>query len=367
MTLNIIFMLSSSLFVSVNGESLGMVMYQNTSYVVEIYNKTDTPFLRAIKNIIHPMIALHQSDRPSIDEVVEKLSRLMDSPDRILVIDSVNKSVWTRDDDWQKISDVPTECPQYNMFYCRVSDGIVVIGGADLCEPFSAQCHHFSMSKKQWRRMQDLQSARRWAAAVLLGEDAVFVFGGESEDDDGGEPIAISACEKLNIQANTWTSIRDLPEPLSHPLITDINDKAYIIPEEYNITSENRLKLVEYDPTHDRYSVQSQIPETVKATYEAHLIGLVDQLYLFQTKPEENGIHQYDLSNGQWSNIVVSDTPSLYSYFGETRSGKLMWCSGEAVHEYDRLNHRWSTVDYKLPCDHLWSYGFVTIIKAKGY
>ena len=271
------------------------------------------------------MIALHQSDRPSIDEVVDKLSQLMDSPpDRILMVESYS-SVWIREDDkWQKISDVPKEWPGYWMCYCRVSDGIVAMGGRGwFLDPVKAQCHYFSLSTRQWRRMRDLQTARCDAAAVLL-EGEVYVFGGRSEDDDC-EDTAIVACEKLNIQANTWTSIRDLPEPLRCPLVTAACGKAYIIPRELNITAGSRLQLVEYGPMHDRYSAQCQLPDNVKGTVDANLVGEADQLYLFQSEPNDNCIHQYNLSNGQWSNIVVPNTPHLYSYLGEARSGKLIW------------------------------------------
>ena len=313
------------------------------------------------------MIALHQSDRPSIDEVVDKLSQLMDSPpDRILMVQSnTYTSVWIREnDEWQKISEVPEECPALHMCYCRVSDGIVAIGGLYFSGlASSSQCHHFSISTKLWRRMQDLQTARYWAAAVLL-EGEVYVFGGESEDDDG-EEIAIAACEKLNIQTNTWTSIRDLSEPLVRPLVTAAHGKAYIIKREPNITAGSRLQLVDYDPMHDRYSAQCQLPDNVKGTLGAHLVGITDQLYLFQSKPKEKGIYQYNLSNGQWSNIVVPDTPDLHSYLGEARSGKLMWCDykDDTVYEYDRERHQWSTLEYKLPQKHYLGRGFVTIIE----
>ena len=301
-------------------------MYQNrsTGYVVQIHKGTDSPFLRAIKDIIHPMIALHQSDRTSIDEVVDKLSHLMDSPpDRILMVESrVYKSVWIREDDeWQKISDLPEECPRYYMCYCRISDGIVVMGGLRY-DSASAQCYHFSLSTRQWRRMQDLQTARYAAPAVLL-EGEVFVFGGLSTD-VGGEYRAMAACEKLNIQASTWTSIRDLPEPLNRPLVTAARGKAYNIPREGDIKAGDRLQLVEYDPMHDRYSAQCHLPENVKGTENAHLIGIADQLYIFGSETKECSVYLYNPSNGQWSNIVVSNTPSLESYLGEARSGKLM-------------------------------------------
>ena len=346
------------------GECLGRVMFQNrsTGYVVQIHKETDSPFLRAIKNIIHPMLALHQSDRPSIDEVVDKLSHLMDAPaDRILMVKSnLHDSVWLKDDDeWQKISDVPGECPTIYMCYCRVSDGIVSIGGLRH-DSDSAQCHQFSLSTRQWSRMQDLQTARLdAAAAVLVGE--VFVFGG-AQRNDKGEHIAISACEKLNTQANTWTSIRDMPEPLIRPLVTAASGKAYMIPREQNITASNRLLLVEYDPMHDKYSALCKLPDNVEGTYDAHLVGIADQLYLFQSKPKENCVYQYNLSNGHWSNVVVPNTPTLGSYLGETRSGKLMWCYGNTVYEYDRDSQQWSTLDLKLPFAHYFTSGIVTII-----
>ena len=318
------------LCVSVKGECLGRAMYQNRSagYVVQIHNETDSPFLRAIKDIIHPMIALHQSDRPSIDEVVDKLSHLMGSPtDRILMIQSYwERSVWLREDDeWQKISGVPDECPISDICFCRVSDGIVAMGGYHgVDDPASAQCHHFSLSTRQWRRMQNLQTARFRATAVFL-ECEVCVFGGQSQDDNGVSR-AILACEKLIIQANTWTSIRDLSEPLIRPLVTAARGKAYVIPRKRNVTAGNRLQLVEYDPMHDRYSAQCQLPESVEGTEGAHLVGISDQLYLlFQSEPGENCIYQYNVSNGQWSDVVVPNTPCLYSYLGETSSGKLMW------------------------------------------
>ena len=86
-----------ALFVSVRRECLGRVMFQNrsTGYAVVIHGETDSPFLRAIKDIIQPMIALNQSDRPSISEVVDSLSHLLDSPpdlDPILMIDSCLKN-----------------------------------------------------------------------------------------------------------------------------------------------------------------------------------------------------------------------------------------------------------------------------------
>ena len=308
-------MMQNDLLVSVKGECLGRVMYQNrsTGYMVQIHKETDSSFLRAVKNIIHPMIALHQSDRPSIDEVVDKLSHLMDSPlnevvdklsqlmdsppDRILMVESCfYRSVWIREDDeWQKISGVPKECSPYYTCYCRVSDGIVAMGGGLFKGPSSAQCHHFSISTKVWRRMQDLQTGRYCAAAVVL-EGEVYVFGGQSIDDDGNYR-AIAVCEKLNIQANIWTSIRDLPEPLVRPLVTAARGKAYIIPRVDNITAASRLQLVQYDPMHDRYSAQCQIPEDVERTDGAHLVGIADQLYLFGSEPEENGIYQYNLSS----------------------------------------------------------------------
>ena len=339
-----------------------MFKNRSTGYVVQIHKDADSPFLRAIKNIIHPMIALHQSDRPSIDGVVEKLSLLMDSPERILMIESrFEKSMWIRDnDEFQKICGMPKDCPPVNMVYCRISDGILAIGGGIFCNSdASAQCHHFSLTRRNWRRMKDLPTARCLAAVVLLGDD-VLVLGGV----DLGN--ILSACEKLNISANTWTSVSDLPEPLKDPLVTVARGKVFIIPRVYDITPGNRLQLVEYDPSHDSYSEKSQLPENVKATDCAHLVGLGDQLYLFQALEAENQTYQmyeYNLSTGQWSNIVAPDTPSLESYLGDSRSGKLMWCKFDTVYEYDRDSHRWSKLDYTLPCSHAYSGGFVTIIE----
>ena len=313
----------------------------------------------------------------------------MDSPpDHLLMVESCDyKSVWIREDDeWQKISDVPEGWQLYCACYCRISDGIVVMGGWG--DDFvSAQCYHFSVSKRQWRKIQDLQTARYNAVAVVL-EGEVFVFGGKSkddndnneddidddddyddnddddDDDDDDKYRSITACEKLNIPANTWTSIRDLPEPLERPCVTAASGKAYIIPREQDITVSNRLRLVEYDPKHDRYSAQCQLPENVTGTHDAHLVGIADQLYLFRSEPVENGIYQYNPSNGQWSNIAVPNTPPLYSYLGEASSGKLMWTDEEDKdYEYDRDSQQWRTIDYKLPCRHLWSEGFVTIIE----
>ena len=274
----------------------------------------------------------------------------------------LEKSVWLREEEeWKKISDVPNECPRYDMSYCRVSDGFVAIGGCSV-ESASAQCHHFSLSSRQWRRMQDLQTTRFLSATVLLEDDEVFVFGGEAEDDDG-EGILLSSCEKLSVQANTWTSIRDLPEPLSRPLVTAANGKAYIIPRGRSVPADNRLQLVEYDPIHDRYSAQSKLPESVTGTGDAHLTGKADQLYLFQSEPNwENSIYHHNLSNGQWSKIVVKKPPFLVSHVGGTTPGNLIWCGTDKLYEYCRDTHQWIILDYKLPCYHFFTKGFLTVV-----
>ena len=309
------------------------------------------------------MIALHACDRPSINEVVDELTRFKDTPDRILMIDSEEKSVWIREDEgWQQICNVPEECRLTRMICCRVSDGILALGGGDLIHA-GAQCHYLSLSGRQWKRMEHLQKARHWPAAVSLSEEEVFLFWGIIFTCNGSG-IPLSVCEKLNVKTNTWTSIRDLPEPNANPLVTAANGKAYIIPRVPGVTSRGRIQLVEYDPTHDRYSVQSELPEDIKGTYIARLVGIVDQLYLIHNVRRRRDIPEYSLSTRQWSSILVPNTPtSPTGYLGEARSGKLIWCKGEDLYEYDRHTHQWRTMDYKLRCDHIGYRHFVTIVE----
>jgi hypothetical protein len=290
-------------------------------------------------------------------DVMDQLSRLRVRCEQLLAVSVIrsDRGVWVHEgSEWERVSDVPSECAKRNVCLCRVHDGMVVCGGGGYYSVCS-HCHHFSRLTRQWRKLADMLTPRRLASAVEYAAGKVLVAGGRTSD---GNKSAV--CEVLDYEHNECHPASDLPEALDKPLMAAEGGKVYIL-RQNNVREQPKLLI--YEPpseegnsTHPSTKYTSALPDDVRDTVAACLAAASQRLYLLGGR---KGLAlAYTPLTDQWEQLTP---PSLsYSYYGccsavlaghitvfggsSTGGGK---CDGGEV--YDRRVGKWHTMDMRLP------------------
>jgi len=92
----------------------------------------------------------------------------------------------------------------YNPAACVVNDTVLIVCGG-FGVTFLASCERFDFTNRSagWRLIASMITARRFTSGILLPDRNTFIVTGGFSG-----PTTLSACEKLDIRSNTWTSIR---------------------------------------------------------------------------------------------------------------------------------------------------------------
>ena len=302
-----------------------------------------------------------------VDHLTQQLAE-MKKKNALLAVDvwGNTRAVWMREStEWVKQCGVPDECPIENDSVCvsRVSDGLVVAGGwIGLGKP-SSQCHHFSLSTGQWRKLENMRTPRSWARAAEVEEMMLLMVGGS---ETGGKVSDV--CERLDVRRGMWTPAASLSKPLSCALVAAAAGQVYIL-QEGSFSDTPNFLFVDYNPASDTHKQRSSMPEHVNSTLYASLVGVADKIYLF------GGLQklalQYEPATEQWHELGSSTAMVGTEYYPIVRSTDILLCKGrpecyevgddgsdESGSDGDSLNRsisynvetkQWKVLDFCLP------------------
>ena len=227
----------------------------------------------------HPRVQIEDADVDTLELMVDHLTQQIveKTKDHLVVDVSKNtRAVWMRKStEWVKECDVPDECPIEGVCVCHVSDGLVVVGGKIAEDKPSSQCHHFSLFTGQWKKLANMATPRRRAAAVEVEEMMMLVVGGFDRWNDGSDD-----CERLDIRCGVWTPTASHPTRCGSFVSAAAAGRIYIL-EEGAYYGAPDFSYVEYDPASDTHTEKASLPEYVGDTSGARLVGVRDKIYLF--------------------------------------------------------------------------------------
>ena len=317
---------------------------------VNIEKSSDTNLVSRVKDIIKNMIVYKPADRISMNEVVARLSEIRDSlPSDEVLLAVQTRSVWVRVGSvWEKQAELlPEEHPTLNRSFCTLPDGICAVGGWSAGNVIS-ECHHFSVHTRSWRILPDMPTARRFVSAIVLGHVLVVLGGWDKH------AIDLSVCEKFHMIGGVWSSAASMIVPLMRPLVAAAGNKIYIVPRVGHISPSTRIQ--QYDPTTDRFSMASQLPQHVHNTMFACLVAADEKLYLLGGT--QRLALQYSPAADQWTQLL-SQPPVRYVWgcCGVVHDDKLLLCGGitegtddsNLVEEFNINTQQWKTTDIYLP------------------
>ena len=300
-----------------------------------------------------------------VDQLTQRLAEKEAMKNTLLAVDVRDtRAVWVREStEWVKQCHVPDEYPLEGVCVSHVSDGLVIAGGMIEHGTPNSQCHHFSLSTRQWRKLENMRTSRYYASAVEVEEMLLLVVGGRGSD--GAE---IDVCERLDIRRGVWTPAASLPTWMFSPLVAGAGGRVFFLehskfsgapnfPFGLNIFywSIQNFPLVEYDPASDSHTQKTSLPHHVWNTWNASLVGVAHKLYLFGG--EEKLALQYELATEQWHKLVPSTDMITTGYYPVVRSTEILLCGGssEGGHGRNRIlsynvnTKQWKILDICLP------------------
>jgi hypothetical protein len=294
-------------------------------------------------------------------DVMDQLSRLRVRCEQLLAVrvSGRDRGVWVHEgSEWERVSDMPSDCANYSVCLCRVRDGMVVCGGWDGSSA-TRHCHHFSRLTRQWRKVADMLTPRYAASAVEYADRKVLVAGGRTSDDNDS-----AVCEVIDYEQNKCYPASDLPEALSKPLMAAEGGKVYILRQCY---SRDQPKLLIYEPpseegksTRPSTKYTSALPDDVRDTRGACLAAAGQRLYLLEG---EKGLAlAYTPLTDQWEHLTP---PSLrytnfYGCCAAVSAGHITVFGGSSTeggkHDgaevLDTRAGKWHTLDMRLPFEY---------------
>ena len=112
------------------------------------------------------------------------------------------------------------------MVYEANSNCAYCIGGFSISKGSLDQVERYSLDKKEWEQVANLNSKRINAGACTIGKNHIFVFGGRNEASD----VFYDSVERLNIELNLWNLLKiQLPRKLCNVLAFTFNSDSIII------------------------------------------------------------------------------------------------------------------------------------------
>ena len=264
-----------------------------------------------------------------------------DTKDKLIAVDlNKTRAVWFLEDTkWLKLCGVPKECPKIARIYL-VSANIVVVGMGETL--------NFSLSTKQWKRL-NIMPAYRPNSAAIATDDRMMILGGEVDSNFS------KVCDILHVKHNKWSTAAALPKLVRSPIVALIAGEIYILPKIE--LSGNNTQLLVYDPLSNSYSHRSHLPSNIHSTKVACLVGVAEMLYLLGG--EEGLAWQYNPHTDQWIQLV---TPTVqYNWHNGccavVRGNKILLCEGSIkgrfeciiIEEYNIVTQQWKALDICVP------------------
>ena len=301
-----------------------------------------------------PRVQIENANYATLELMVNHLTqRLVEKKNALLAMDvrGNTRAVWMREStEWVKLCAVPDEGHKhYGVCVSRVSDGLVVAGGAIEYGKLSSQCHHFSLSTGQWRQLENMRKPRNWASAAEVEEMMLLVVGGWCGTDDRYSDV----CERLDVRRGVWSPAASLPKPLGYALVASAAGQVYILQGNslFQLETPNFL-FVEYDPASDSHKQKTSLPEHVNDTLYASLVGVADKIYLFGCTQKLS--LQYDPATEQWHKLVSPTAMVGTEYYPFVRSTDILLCKGEECKSisYNVETKLWEVLDFCLPFEY---------------
>ena len=216
-----------------------------------------------------------------------------DTKDKLIAVDlNKTRAVWFLEDTkWLKLCGVPKKCPKIARIYL-VSANIVVVGMGETL--------NFSLSTKQWKRLNRMPAYRPNSAAIAT-DDRMMILGGEVDSNFS------KVCDILHVKHNKWSTAAALPKLVRSPIVALIAGKIYILPKIE--LSGNNTQLHVCDPLSNSYSHRSHLPSNIHSTKGACLVGVAEMLYLLGGEGDWPGsITLTPISGYSWSHPLFSIT-----------------------------------------------------------
>jgi hypothetical protein len=300
--------------------------------------------------------------------VLDQLSRLRVEGGQLLAVSvhEDDRGVWVHEgSEWERVCDVPDECGDWRVCLSKVADGFVACGGWRN-NKLLPHTHHFSLLTRQWRRLRDMRTPRRYASAVEYDDMKVLVAGGETDDLEDS-----AVCDVLDCKNNIWVAVESLPKALVKPLMAAEAGQVYLLEQDNDlkkprilITDPSTSKQASKKGILKRFSFKSHWytsarPEDVTSTEGACLAAAAQRLYLLGGRQQLALC--YNLLTEQWERL----TPPSLRYSGWSgccdvvAAARITVYGGRSSTEgeketnraevYDRRARRWHTLDMRLP------------------
>ena len=176
-------------------------------------------------------------------------------------------------------------------------------------------------------------------------------------------------CEILNLEDDECRSVADMPEPLEEALVALAAAKVFIL----LLIVKDCTCIMMYDPFTDTHTQKACLPDTIKSTHGACLVGATDRVYLFGG--EERLALLYNPADDQWTNLVPPTALYLsrYGCCAIVRDKYILLCGGSAddssqnwhnmIEEYSMEKNEWKILATCLAFSYMKSCSCVAYLK----
>ena len=286
------------------------------------------------------------SEDPLTATDVRRESNTRDMKDKLIAVDIHDtREMWVLEDTkWEELCKVHEDCSEGGCI-CLVSNDIVIVSHDVTLL--------FSLSTKQWKKLSKMPTSRSWTSAVAV-DDKLMVIGGEVDDKHS------KVFEILHVKYNKWSSAASLPKPLRKPLIAVLACRVFLLPQNHDSSVVFSTKLCSYDPLSNTYTHRARLPNNIRSTLGACMVGVTDMLYLLGG--EQGLSRQYNPHSDQWIQLVTP-TARYYAnlpfahpgYCAVVRDNTILLCGGSKgmdernIEEYNTVTQQWKVLDIHLP------------------
>ena len=239
----------------------------------------------------------------------------------------LNKVCWELNTSLQP--DELCNIPDHSIFFgvCKVPDGFVVTGGKD-----STLCSMYILSKKSWKQLKAMKSARCHHGSIFLN-GRIFVFSGGSRGNSES-----SSVHSLALDGDKWIEEVELPIEVWNPEVASVENSIFLLKED---------KLFNLDLNTRTWSQRQSMP--LSNGLGARMIAVQDMLL---TAGSNNKIAaQYDPTTDTWTTL---SSPTLRHFFGAMVAiEKKVYLIGgqheDGIEEYNLDTGIWSVCDVRMP------------------
>jgi len=122
-----------------------------------------------------------------------------------------------------------------------------------------------------WSKGANIPTPRSEVAAVIVGEEQIYVIGGFKMPSNATGPGKTNVVEVYNIKNNTWSSVARLPEKMDHVGAAEHNGKIYVVGGSVGKENNPSNKLFIFDPSANKWQEGKPMP-TPRAALSANFI-----------------------------------------------------------------------------------------------